>query len=244
MDNQKPNMTRGQYRKEHKPFYKKAPFIIILVVILIAIIAGIIYWSVGNAHKNNADNDNDRVENVQSNKNQNSSKKNSKSADSKSVKKGDQPSKKDKKSDSKKQDKKSDKTFNNPGSYKNLDYKTDDFEFKMSNDVKLVKDSNGDPALLIKYTYTNKTNKAQIAQKVQTKNMVLKQGDKVLTPTGGDGDYSSQVSSTNMNEVKPNTSFDGALLVKVNDANSDVNMYFMNIKTNKFLDTMQPFKLS
>lgn len=239
MDNQKPTMTRGQYRKQHQPFYKKAPFIITLVVILIAIIAGIIYWSTSNTHKNNAEKDPDRVENVSSNKTTDKKKNSTKSADSKTVSKDDANSKKseDKKDETK-------KSYSNPGSYDNLDYKTDNFEFKIANDVKLVKDTNGSPALLIKYTYTNKTKKDQIAQKVQYDNMILKQNNEELVPTGGDGDYSSLVSQSNMNQVKPGQSVDGALLVKVNDANADVDMYFKNIQTNQYLDTMQPFKLS
>ncbi|AKP66991.1 DUF5067 domain-containing protein [Companilactobacillus ginsenosidimutans] len=238
MDNQKPTMTRGQYRKQRTPFYKKAPFIITLVVILIAIIAGIIYWSVGNTHKKNAENNSNRVENVQSNKSTKKKNSGTKSAASQKVAKEDSKEK----SDDKKTDKK--KTYSNPGSYNNLDYKTDDFEFKIGNDVKLVKDSTGNSALLIQYTYTNKSKKNQIPQKVQYANMILKQNDKELVPTGGDGDYSELVSKSNMGEVIPGATFEGALLVQVPDANADVNMYFKNIQTGQYLNTMQPFKLS
>jgi cytoskeletal protein RodZ len=236
MDNQKPTMTRGQYRKQRKPFYKKAPFIITLVVILIAIVAGIWYWGAGNAHKKNAESNPDKIEKVQSNKSTKKKKSTSKSAASKTA------AKDDSKSDDNNAESK--KSISNPGSYNNLDYKSDDFEFKISNDVKLVKDTTGGSALLIKYTYTNKTDKNQIPQKIQSANMILKQNDKELVPTGGDGDYSATVSESNMNEVKPGASFDSALLVGVSDTNTDVNMYFMNIETHKYLDTMQPFKLS
>ncbi|WP_125768999.1 DUF5067 domain-containing protein [Companilactobacillus furfuricola] len=237
MDNQKPNMTRSQYRKAHKPYYKKAPFIITLIVIILAIIAGIIYWGVSSSHKDEPKQSSDNVENVQSDKSADDSL--TKSAASQSVNKdGDKANSGDNKSDKKK------RTYSNTGSYNNLDYKSDDFEFKLSNDVRLVKDANGDSALLVKYTYTNKTDSNKVAQQVQAENMILKQGDQVLSPTGGDGDYSETVNKSNLNEVKPGESFDGALLVKVNDPNADVNMYFKNIETKQDLNTMQPFKLS
>ncbi|MCH4010221.1 DUF5067 domain-containing protein [Companilactobacillus sp.] len=237
MDNQKPTMTRGQYRKTHRPFYKKAPFIITLAVILIAIIGGILYWRAGNTHKNDAQRDPNKVENVSSSKSTKKKSSKTKSAKSQQVAKEDSKAKSD--------DKKSDaKTYSNTGSYNNLDYKSDDFEFKIKNDVKLVKDSTGASALLIKYTYTNKTKDNQIPQKVQSENMILKQNDQVLIPTGGDGDYAGMVNSSNLTEVKPGDSFDGALLVKVNDDSTDVNMYFKNIQTHQDLSTMQPFKLS
>lgn len=234
MDNQKPNMTRSQYRKTHQPFYKKTPFIVTLIVIILAIIAGIVFWSVSNSHKDEPKQSSDNVENVQSNK---SAENNSTDpAESQNV------TKDDNKTDGKKTEKK--RTYDNPGSYNHLDYKSDDFEFKISNDVRLVKDANGDSALLVKYTYTNKTDSNQVPQKVQAENMILKQGDQVLAPTGGDGDYSETVNKSNLNEVKPGESFEGALLVKVNDPNADVNMYFKNIETKQDLNTMQPFKLS
>lgn len=234
MDNQKPNMTRSQYRKTHQPFYKKTPFIVTLIVIILAIIAGIVFWSVSNSHKDEPKQSSDNVENVQSNK---SAENNSTDpAESQNV------TKDDNKSDGQKTEKK--RTYDNPGSYNHLDYKSDDFEFKISNDVRLVKDANGDSALLVKYTYTNKTDSNQVPQKVQAENMILKQGDQVLAPTGGDGDYSETVNKSNLNEVKPGESFEGALLVKVNDPNADVNMYFKNIETKQDLNTMQPFKLS
>lgn len=235
MDNQKPNMTRSQYRKTHQPFYKKAPFIITLAVIILAIIAGIIYWGVGNSHKDEPK-QSDKVENVQSNDSTGDS--STKSAQSQNVTKDADKAK----TDDKKSDKK--KTYSNTGSYDHLDYKSDDFEFKLSNDVRLVKDANGASALLVKYTYTNKTDSNKVPQKVQSENMILKQGDQVLSPTGGDGDYSETVNKSNLNEVKPGESFEGALLVKVNDPNADVNMYFKNIETKQDLNTMQPFKLS
>ncbi|WP_125707071.1 DUF5067 domain-containing protein [Companilactobacillus zhongbaensis] len=234
MDNQKPNMTRSQYRKTHQPFYKKTPFIVTLIVIILAVIAGIVFWSVSNSHKDEPKQSSDNVENVQSNK---SAENNSTDpAESQNV------TKDDNKSDGQKTEKK--RTYDNPGSYNHLDYKSDDFEFKISNDVRLVKDANGDSALLVKYTYTNKTDSNQVPQKVQAENMILKQGDQVLAPTGGDGDYSETVNKSNLNEVKPGESFEGALLVKVNDPNADVNMYFKNIETKQDLNTMQPFKLS
>ena len=236
MYNQKPNMTRSQYRKTHEPFYKKAPFIITLIVIILAIIAGFIYWGVSSSHKDEPKQSSDKVENVQSNKPTDNS--STQSAASQNVKKdGDKT-----KSDDNKSEKK--RTYSNTGSYNNLDYKSDDFEFKLSNDVRLVKDANGDSALLIKYSYTNKTDSNKVPQHVQAENMILKQGDQVLSPTGGDGDYSDTVNKSNLNEVKPGESFDGALLVKVNDPNADVNMYFKNIETKQDLNTMQPFKLS
>lgn len=237
MDNQKPNMTRGQYRKIHRPFYKKAPFIITLAVILIAIIGALIYWGVSSTHENNAKDDSNKVEDVQKPTNKEAKKSTTKSAASQKVNKAS-----DKKAVKKNPETK--KSYTNTGSYDNLDYKSDDFEFKMANDVKLVKDTSGNSALLIKYTYTNKTDQDQIPQRVQSKNMVLKQDDQVLNATGGDGDYSELVSKANAVAVKPNESAEGALLVKVNNDSSDVNMYFKNIQTNQFINTMQPFKLS
>ncbi|MFD1472537.1 DUF5067 domain-containing protein [Companilactobacillus mishanensis] len=236
MDNQKPTMTRGEYRKQHKPFYKKLSFIITLAVILLAIIAGLVYWGVGVAHKDNTENNSEKVENVKPKTSKKKADESSKKQASQSVKKEDE------KSDEKKSDEK--KTYSNPGSYNNLDYKTDDFEFKLSNDVKLVKDANGASALLIKYTYTNNSKDKQVPQKVQAANMILKQDDKVLEPTTGTGDFADLVTGSNYGIVIPGTKYDGALLVKVDNTKSDVDMYFMNIETKQYLNTMQPFKLS
>ncbi len=131
----------------------------------------------------------------------------------------------------------------NAGTYTDLTYDTDWYTFEISNDVKLVKDSNGDAALLVKYNYTNKTQSNEIPQRVQNTAIMLKQDNQQLTATTASGEYSTIVNSSNNGLVQPNKSFDGALLVKVKDTDSEVTMYFKNIQTNDWLDTTQPLKL-
>lgn len=142
-------------------------------------------------------------------------------------------------------EKKADTTnqIKNAGSYDNLTYDTDWYTFKISNEVKLIKDANGDAALLIKYNYTNKTQTNQVPQKVQANGIMLKQDGQQLNPTSASGDNATLVNSSNNGIVQPGKSFDGALLVKVNSTTSEVTMYFKNIQTNDWLDSTQPLKL-
>nr|WP_083483566.1 DUF5067 domain-containing protein [Companilactobacillus nantensis] len=131
----------------------------------------------------------------------------------------------------------------NPGTYNDLTYDTDWYTFKISNEVKLIKDANGDAALLVKYNYTNKTNNNEVPQQVQNNAIMLKQDGKQLAATTATGDNAAIVNSSNNGQVQPGKSFDGALLVKVGSTTSEVTMYFKNIQTNAWLDSTQPLKL-
>ena len=93
---------------------------------------------------------------------------------------------------------------------------------------------------MVKYNYTNKTNSNEVPQQVQNNAIMLKQNDQQLSPTTATGDNASLINSTNNGQVLPGKSFDGALLVKVNDTTSEVTMYFKNIQTNAWLDSTQP----
>ncbi|APX71115.1 DUF5067 domain-containing protein [Companilactobacillus allii] len=239
-------LSRDKRRRKQLPFYKKNGFIITtIIVVIIVVVAAFIIWNV------NEKSDNKTVENnIQKvSPTKKTTEKKPKAVEKKSKKQADQKVKDETKNsdESKSSDnEQSTDTSNdikNPGSYDNLVYKTDWYTFKFSNDVKLVKDANGDAALLVKYTYTNNTQSAENPQKVQANDITLKQDDKALSPTSPTGDYADLVNATNSQSVKTGDSFDGALLVKVDNTDSNVNMYFKNVQTNADLDTMQPFKL-
>lgn len=232
--------ARGSIRRQNTPFYQKNSFIISMIIAAIVIIvAGLIIWRV-NASKDTAPKSNN-IEKVQSSKKSTPKKKAKAKKPTKQAAQKATDETKDKQADKKNDSKEN--SVNNAGTYNKLSYDTDWFTFKISNDVKLVKDANGEAALLVKYNYTNKTQTAQIPQQVQANSIILKQDDKQLDPTGATGDYAGLVNASNTQQVQPGKSFDGALLVKVNNTDSDVNMYFRNIKTNDLMDTMQPFKL-
>ncbi|MFC6322878.1 DUF5067 domain-containing protein [Companilactobacillus baiquanensis] len=239
-------MTRSAFRKRKRPFYKKKSFITIISLLVICLIGGGIYFF------NNKSNDAPKVEHKASSKKTDIKLKKvtpKKKTEKKSKEQTPQSVKDETKTDEKKDDAKAnagsdDKSIKNAGSYNDLVYNSDWFTFKLSNDVKLVKDANGDPALMINYNYTNKTQSPQNPSQIQSKYMILKQDDQQLAATQATGDYSGIVDSSNKDQVQPGKSFDGALLVKVNNTDSDVIMSFLNIQTNEPIQTTQPFKLS
>ncbi|WP_125565701.1 DUF5067 domain-containing protein [Companilactobacillus insicii] len=242
-NNQGNNLSRsdrGSMRRQNMPFYQKNSFIVSMIIAaIVVIVAGIMIWRVNTSRDTTSKPNN--IEKVKPSK-----KKTAKKATTKKKAEKQNPQKakdetKDKPNDQKEETKEN--SVNNPGTYNKLSYNTDWFTFKLSNDVKLVKNANGEASLLVKYNYTNKTQSAQIPQQVQANSIILKQDDKQLEPTSATGDYADLVNATNTQQVQPGKSFDGALLVKVNNTDSDVNMYFRNIKTNDLMDTMQPFKL-
>lgn len=240
------NLTRRAYRNRKKPFYKKKGFITIISLLIVCLIGGGVYFF------NNKSNEEPKVEHKASSKKTHIKLKKvtprKKSAEK--VKKQDPQSVKDEtKSDEKKDDAKGnagsdDKSIKDPGSYNELVYTSDWFTFKLSNDVKLIKDANGDPALMINYNYTNKTQSPQNPSQIQSKYMILKQNDQQLSATQATGDNAGIIDSSNKDQVQPGKSFDGALLVKVNNTDDDVIMSFLNIQTNEPIQTTQPFKLS
>lgn len=232
--------ARGAKRRQNMPFYQKNSFIVSMIIVaIIVIVAGIITWR-ANASKDTTTKTNN-IEKVQPSKKTASKKpkikKKAEKQEAQKAKNETNDNNNDQKTDSK------DDSINNAGTYNKLSYDTDWFTFKLSNDVKLVKNSNGEASLLVKYNYTNKTQTAQVPQQVQANYIILKQDDKQLDPTSATGDYADLVNASNTQQVQPGKSFDGALLVKVNNTDSDVDMYFRNIKTNDLMDTMQPFKL-
>lgn len=246
--NSNKNMTRESFRRKRTPFYKRKPFIISLILIIILIIGLLIFWksssSKDNTHATQPSHKIEKVKPKKETKKKSTKKKSVKKA--KKQKAADEITAKQQENDNKQKDDQQKKTTNqikNAGTYTDLTYDTDWYTFKISNDVKLIKDSNGDAALLVKYNYTNKTQNNEIPQRVQNTAIMLKQNNQQLTATAAKGEYATIVNSSNNGLVQPNKSFDGALLVKVKDTDSEVTMYFKNIQTNDWLDTTQPLKL-
>lgn len=240
------NLTRREFHKRNKPFYKKKSFITLISLIIICLIGGGVYFF------NNKSNNEPKVEHKASHKKTDIKLKKvtpRKKTAEKSKKQKPQSVKDETKADEKKDETKQnagsdDKSIKNPGSYNELVYSSDWFTFRLSNDVKLIKDANGDPALMINYNYTNKTQSPQNPSQIQSKYIILKQDDQQLSATQATGDYSGIIDSSNRDQVQPGKSFDGALLVKVNSTDDDVIMSFLNIQTNDPIQTTQPFKLS
>ncbi|WP_125761752.1 DUF5067 domain-containing protein [Companilactobacillus hulinensis] len=240
-------ISRDKRRKQQLPFYQKNGFIISMIIaVIVLIVAGFIIWRI-NSTPSNTNSKSNNIEAVKPSKKHTKKKPSTSKKTKKSEKQAEQKVKDETKNETKTDDTKKAESaaskIQNAGSYNKLTYKTDWYTFKISNDVKLVKNANGDASLLVKYTYTNNTQTPENPQKVQANAITLKQDDKVLTATSATGDYAALVNATNTQSVQPGANFDGALLVKVNNTDSDVNMYFKNIKTDAELDTMQPFKL-
>lgn len=241
------NLTRRAYRNRKKPFYKKKSFITIISLLIICLIGGGAYLL------NNRSTEAPKVEHKASNKKTNIKLKKvtpRKKTTKKSKKQNPQSVRDETKSDEQNNEEakgnagSDDKSIKDPGSYNELVYSSDWFTFKLSNDVKLIKDANGDPALMINYNYTNKTQSPQNPSQIQSKYMILKQNDQQLSATQATGDNAGIIDSSNKDQVQPGKSFDGALLVKVNNTDDDVIMSFLNIQTNQPIQTTQPFKLS
>ena len=230
-------MSRMALRRKRLPFYKKKSFIIPTILIIIILIGIFVFWKVSSSEQTTSTQPSHKTEAVKPKKT--TKKANKKTAAKKETTK-EQPAQKVQKDT---EQKPAAKTFTNPGSYNDLTYDTDWYTFKISNEVKLIKDTNGDAALLVKYNYTNKTSTAEIPQQVQNTAIILKQDGKQLSATGTSGDNASIINSSNSTQVQPGKSFDGALLVKVNNTTSEVTMYFKNIQTQGLLDTTQPLKL-
>ena len=234
-------MTREALRRKRLPFYKKKSFIISFILIIIILIGLFVFWKVNSSPDTNSTQPSHKIEKVKPKKKttKKAKKKTTKTNPAKKVTK-EQPAKQvQKQPEQSKQETK----IQNAGSYDNLTYDTDWYTFKISNEVKLIKDANGDAALLVKYNYTNKTNTAEVPQQVQNNAIMLKQDGQQLSATKATGDNAEIVNSSNTGQVQPGKSFDGALLVKVNSTTSEVTMYFKNIQTNNWLDSTQPLKL-
>ncbi|KRK98358.1 hypothetical protein FC88_GL001374 [Companilactobacillus futsaii JCM 17355] len=235
-------MTREAFRRRKQPFYKKKSFLIPIILVLIIIIGLFIIWRTNSSNNSNHDNTEQsthKIEKVKPKKATKKKKTTKKANKAEKVTK-EQPEQKVQKQEEPKQQP---AQIKNAGTYNDLVYDTDWYTFKISNEVKLIKDANGDAALMVKYNYTNKTNNNEIPQKVQSNAIMLKQNDQQLSPTTATGDNANLINSTNNGQVLPGKSFDGALLVKVNDTTSEVTMYFKNIQTNAWLDSTQPLKL-
>ena len=222
-------MQRRRLKK--KPFYKKSWFILVIVLIVLLALGAIAHYTsdgIGNNH-------NSKTEQTSKNKNK-------KSSNNKTEKKKIKSTQKSKKVTGKK----STINIKNPGTYKDLTYDTDYFTFKLYtsvSDVKLIKDTDGYSAFWIKYNYTNKTKVAQIPSKVQKENIFLKQGDKdLLTYTKTTGSDQSLIDAANK-PVQPGKSVDAALMIRVNDTKTTIDMQFNNIKDKTKLSDSQPFKL-
>lgn len=239
--NNRTRMTREALRRKRLPFYKKNSFIISIFLILIVLIGLFVFWKANTSHNTDSTQPSHKVEKVKA-------KKPAKKKTTKKAKQSNKAQKVTKEQPAKQVEKQPEKKpaapqIKNAGTYSDLTYDTDWYTFKISNEVKLIKDANGDAALLVKYNYTNKTNNNEVPQQVQNNAIMLKQDGKQLSATSATGDNAAIVNSSNNGQVQPGKSFDGALLVKVNNTISEVTMYFKNIQTNDWLDSTQPLKL-
>jgi hypothetical protein len=224
--NTKQNMTRQSYRKSIRPFYKKKIFwsILVLILVVIGIAGGGVYYhtQADSAPKTSNNQTASKKTKIKLKKTTPTKKKSDSSKKDSKKQQNDQKVKdeldKDAKSSDNQQnsgtDNNADKNIKNPGTYDSLTYESDQFTFKISNDVKLVKDADGNASLLVPYNYTNKTDSAQIPQQIQSAYMILKQDDQQLDATNPTGDSSDLVNNSK-NQVQPGKSFDGALLVKL-----------------------------
>lgn len=237
-NNNQTRMTREAFRRRKKPFYKKKAFLISIFLILIILIGLFVIWRT-NANDNDNKQTDHKIEKVKPQKKTKKKKTPKKAEKTKKVTK-EQPEQKVQKQEEPKQQP---AQIKNAGTYNDLVYDTDWYTFKISNEVKLIKDANGDAALMVKYNYTNKTNNTEIPQKVQNNAIMLKQNDKQLSSTTATGDNAAIINASNNGQVLPGKTFDGALLVKVDDTTSEVTMYFKNIQTNAWLDSTQSLKL-
>lgn len=239
--NNQSRMTRETLRRKRKPFYKKKPFIISIICLIVILIGIFTFWKMNSSNNTSSTQPSHKIEKVKSKKKTTKKKtKTAKKTPAKQVQK-ENPAKQVTKEPEKKQA--TTNKITNAGSYSDLTYDTDWYTFKISNEVKLIKDSNGDAALLVKYNYTNKTNSAEVPQQVQNNAIMLKQDGQQLSATTATGDNQTLISSSNNGLVQPGKNFDGALLMKVNSTTSEVTMYFKNIETNNWLDSTQPLKL-
>lgn len=236
--NNRSRMTREALRRKRLPFYKKKSFIISIFLVLIIAIGLFVFWK-ANSSSNNSAQPSHKIEKVKPTKKTTKKKTTKKTNPAKKVTK-EQPEQKVQKEPEKKA---AVNKITNPGTYDNLTYETDWYTFKISNEVKLIKDANGDAAILVKYNYTNKTKNAEIPQQVQNNAIMLKQDNQQLSATKATGDNETLVTTSNTGLVQPGKSFDGALLMKVNSTTSEVTMYFKNIQTQAWLDSTQPLKL-
>jgi len=240
-DNDRSHMTRESLRRKRLPFYKKKSFIFSVILLIVIIIGIFAFWKANSSKDTHSTQPSHKIEKVTSKK------KTTKKKPTKKVKKANKAQKVTKENPAKKVTKEPEKPaavkIQNAGSYNDLTYDTDWYTFKISNEVKLIKDANGDAALLVKYNYTNKTKSAEIPQKVQANAIMLKQDGQQLNATTATGDNAEIVNSSNNGLVQTGKNFDGALLVKVNSTTSEVTMYFKNIQTNNWLDSTQPLKL-
>lgn len=242
-NDQQTRLTRESLRRKKLPFYKKRFFIVSIILILVILIGIFIFWK---ANSNNPDTHSTqpshKIEKVKPKKTTKKKTTKKKTAKPQKVTKEEEP----KQQETTPQPKVSPKAnpIQNAGSYNNLTYDTDWYSFKISNQVKLVKDANGDAALMVKYNYTNKTQATETPQKVQQNAIMLKQDGQELTPTTAKGDDADLVNSSNNGLVQNGKSFDGAMLYKVKNTDSEVTMYFKNIQTNAWLDTTQPLRLN
>ena len=238
--NDKSRMTRESLRRKKSPFYKKKSFIISIFLLIIIIIGIFAFWKANSSKDTHSTEPSHKVEKVSPKKA--TKKKTVKKA--KTVKKTPTVKKENPATKvTKEPEKPAAVKIQNAGSYNDLTYDTDWYTFKISNEVKLIKDANGDATLLVKYNYTNKTKSAEVPQKVQANSIMLKQDGKQLNPTTATGDNANLVNTSNNGLVQTGKNFDGALLVKVNSTTSEVTMYFKNIETNNWLDSTQPLKL-
>jgi len=240
--NNSTRMTRESFRRKKLPFYKKKSFFIPLILIIVIIIGLFGFWKINSSKNDNKTQPSHKIEKVSPKKKV--TKKTPVKKENKAQKVKDETKSTEKKSNEQNKEQPKTNTIQNAGSYNDLTYDTDWYTFKISNEVKLIKDVNGNAALLVKYTYTNKTQTAQVPEQVQNNAIMLKQDDQQLSATTTTGDNAAFVTASNTGSAQPGKSFDGALLVKVNSTDKDVTMYFKNIQTNGWLDSNQPLKLN
>jgi len=148
-NNNRSGMTREAFRRKHLPFYKKKSFIIPLILVIIIIIGIFVFWKFSSSNdKTQTVQPSHKIEKVKSKKK--TPKKEPAKKKEKAQKVTKESPQKEQKSDNQQKPETKTNTITNPGTYSDLTYDSDWYTFKISNEVKLVKDANGDAALMVK----------------------------------------------------------------------------------------------
>ncbi|UQS83967.1 DUF5067 domain-containing protein [Bombilactobacillus thymidiniphilus] len=231
-----------QPSKSHKPWYKKPLFWIITVIVIIITLIGsfLIFQSRQDSESNPPAPKPDLTSNTLKKKkpNQENIKKASKASVSRSVNKS-----------TNKNNSENQRNFKNPGSYSDMKYETDDFKIEIDNSsdgVKLISDTNSQPALYIRYTFTNNSKSDLKPADIVNQDIQLKQNEQILNTDGNINDDSTDDKNrldTAQQPVTPGQSAQVAMMYQVNNTKDQISMFFMNLKTKQPLSTTQPFKL-
>ncbi|NVY96019.1 DUF5067 domain-containing protein [Lactobacillus sp. DCY120] len=243
--------SKNQHNSQ-RGWHKTSVKVTTAVIILLAILAGLFWWY--NNYNQSLSQDQTTSQSVAA-----KPKKKSASTKSKTHSKTNQTPSKTTKKTAKKDDQrqaqklkadrqtKDDHQWKNPGSYDNMNYETDDFSLKLDNSadgVKLIADKDQKPGLVVLYHFKNKSQKPQKPADLIKQDLELKQKDQVLQPTTPKDNQAinDKLNAANQ-DVAPDKEIDAALMFAAGNDKDDITMSFRNLKTKKFLDIKQPFKL-